>query len=804
MARRRDQRQPGRNRLAAAGLALTIAALLLGLAFLPGATGVPVILASLQRRLLGAAAPALPLYVLVAGLVLIAAGPRVRFSRRVAGIILASMTALMVVHARAGGDLWRTGLAGGGGGIAGGALTAGVARILGRTGLWMTLGVLGLFGVGLVLGGTVASLGAGLRLAVRGLLAGAAAVVRLLGRLRRVLAAALRQAWGGGVPAAVRVVAAAGRRLGRLAGAARVLLARTARHARAALAGRQVTLPPVPVPAGVPADSLPVGALPGAVDGAQPVAGAETGEEWPAETPGADAAAAVAYRAPAEPASGDLRDRRRPRRPAAKPGAEQGQERLDFAAADYRLPSQSVLGEGAVSRAKARVEPADTARALEQTLESFGVKVKVVNWEVGPVVTRFEVQPDPGVKVQRITSLTNDIALNLAAQSVRIEAPIPGKSAVGIELPNQKASLVHLREILSSDPFQKATGPLTAAIGKDIAGHPVVADLTEMPHLLIAGATGSGKSVALNAMIASLLFKCTPRQVRFVMIDPKRVELTDYNEIPHLLTPVVTNPRQAASVLKDMLRVMEQRFELFAQAGARNIQSYNQLTDVEPLYYIVIIIDELADLMMVAPADFEDIICRLAQMTRATGIHLLVATQRPSVDVITGLIKANIPSRLAFAVSSQVDSRTILDGPGAEKLLGRGDMLFLPLGASRAIRAQGAYIGDDEIRAVVEWWRLQGSPVYDRQLVEAQQSAPAAEHADGERLIEAARLIVRSGYGSVSLLQRKMKIGYVTAARLIDELEARGVVGPVQGSNPREVLIGLDQLEQMFRRKTAS
>ncbi|OFX29931.1 MAG: hypothetical protein A2Z07_05385 [Armatimonadetes bacterium RBG_16_67_12] len=450
------------------------------------------------------------------------------------------------------------------------------------------------------------------------------------------------------------------------------------------------------------------------------------------------------------------------------------------------------------------MDPADTARALEQTLNSFGVQVKVIGWEVGPVVTRFEIQPEPGVKVQRITSLTNDIALNLAAQSVRIEAPIPGKSAVGIELPNQKASLVQLREILSSDHFQKATGPLIVAVGKDIAGHPVVADLTEMPHLLIAGATGSGKSVALNAMIASLLFRCTPRQVRLVMIDPKRVELTDYNEIPHLLTPVVTNPRQAASVLKDMLRVMEQRFELFAQAGARNIQSYNQLADVEPLYYIVIIIDELADLMMVAPADFEDIICRLAQMTRATGIHLVVATQRPSVDVITGLIKANIPSRLAFAVSSQVDSRTILDGPGAEKLLGRGDMLFLPLGASRAIRAQGAYVADDEIRAVVEWWRQQGRPEYDRQLVEAQQSAPTAEHADGERMIEAARLVVRSGYGSVSLLQRKMRIGYVTAARLIDELETRGVVGPVQGSSPREVLIGLDDLERLLRPKPAS
>ncbi len=804
MARRRDQRQSGRNRLAAAGLALSIAALLLGLSFLPGATGVPVTLAAWQRRLLGVAAPALPVYVLLAGLVLIAAGQKVRFSRRVVGIVIASVTALMVVHARIAGDLWRAGLTGAGGGIVGGALSAGVARILGRTGLWMTLGLLGLFSAGLLLGGTVASLGAGLRLIARGLLTGVTVAARLLGRSSRALLAALSGAWGRTVPAAARAATAAEGALGRIAPAVWVALAAAAARARATLAGRHVAAPPIPAAAGMPLQPTSLGTVPGTAEPARPVVAVASADVHPAPIVEPQTDAQVEHRVSAEATPGDLRDRRRGRRPGSKPGAEQGQERLNFAAFDYRLPSQSVLGESGVSRTKARVEPADTARALEQTLESFGVKVKVVNWEVGPVVTRFEVQPDPGVKVQKITSLTNDIALNLAAQSVRIEAPIPGKSAVGIELPNQKASLVHLREILASDAFQKATGPLTTAIGKDIAGHPVVADLTDMPHLLIAGATGSGKSVALNAMIASLLFKCTPRQVRFVMIDPKRVELTDYNEIPHLLTPVVTNPRQAASVLKDMLRVMEQRFELFAQAGARNIQSYNQLTDVEPLYYIVIIIDELADLMMVAPADFEDIICRLAQMTRATGIHLLVATQRPSVDVITGLIKANIPSRLAFAESSQVDSRTILDGPGAEKLLGRGDMLFLPLGASRAIRAQGAYIADDEIRAVVEWWRLQGAPVYDRQLVEAQQSAPAEEHADGERLIEAARLIVRSGYGSVSLLQRKMRIGYVTAARLIDELEARGVVGPVQGSNPREVLIGLDQLEQMFRRKTAS
>ncbi|MDQ7841616.1 MAG: DNA translocase FtsK [bacterium] len=745
MARRRQSRPPSHNRPVAAGWALVLVALVLGLAFLPGATGIPLTLARWQRLLLGTAAPALPAYVLIAGLILMAAGERVRLSRRIVGFLMGSATVLLVVHAwTAGADLLGAGLAGQGGGAIGGGLTWVLARGLGRDGMWAAVGVLAVLSLSLLTGVTLASAGAGLRAAARGGIFLATVLLRLAARLVRFLAAEARGLW-----AAVH--------------------ARWVRRRRADRTSAQKTAQPVPdepkstleVPLRVPTPG-PEGISPPAIDP-------------------------------------QTRGRARSKAPRADEPVQQ--ERLAFASADYRLPPISMVGEGGGTRARSRVDPAETARALEQTLDSFGVKARVVHWEVGPVVTRFEVQPEPGVKVQRITSLTNDIALNLAAQSVRIEAPIPGKSAIGIELPNLKASMVHLREILAAEIFQKATSPLVVAVGKDIAGHPIVADLAEMPHLLIAGATGSGKSVALNAMIASLLFRSTPRQVRLVMIDPKRVELTDYNEIPHLLTPVVTNPRQAASVLKDMLRVMEQRFELFAAAGVRNIQSYNQLADVEPLYYIVIIVDELADLMMVAPADFEDIICRLAQMTRATGIHMVVATQRPSVDVITGLIKANIPSRLAFAVSSQVDSRTILDGPGAEKLLGRGDMLFMPLGVSRAIRAQGAYIADDEIRALVGWWRGQGTPVYDTALVEAQQSAATEESADGERLLEAARLIVRTGYGSVSLLQRKMRIGYVTAARLVDELEARGIVGPVQGSNPRDVLIGLDDLDRLLRKK---
>jgi S-DNA-T family DNA segregation ATPase FtsK/SpoIIIE len=795
-----------RSRKPAAGLFLVSVGLLLGLSYLPGATGVPALLASWQRQLLGVAAPAVSAYVLLTGLVLVAAGERARFTRRVLAILLGSASALMAGHTLlATGDLLAAGRAGAGTGLVGGVLTWNVVRLLGIQGLWVVTGALAAVSLGLLAGVTTASIGAWLRSGARGAILAALALARLASAVLGLAGSAARRVWDVAAPAASRAARATVEGAVELAAAA---LAQAKRLAVRAVPrpSRDIAAQPAPDAYGGAVGAGPTAQYAPARDAGMYEAGAAaqgdaaytepTGALPQPVAPGPSAARTGPGGLPGAP------DRRRPRRQAHRSQPEDGQGRLDFADVDYRLPPLSVLGDGAAGRGKARIDPAETARALEQTLESFGVKARVVHWEVGPVVTRFEVHPDPGVKVQKITSLTNDIALNLAAQSVRIEAPIPGKSAVGIELPNQKASLVHLREILTADVFQKATSPLVVAVGKDIAGHPIVADLAEMPHLLIAGATGSGKSVALNAMIASLLFRSTPLQVRLVMIDPKRVELTDYNDIPHLLTPVVTNPRQAASVLKDMLRVMDQRFELFAAAGARNIQSYNQLTDVEPLYYVVIIIDELADLMMVAPADFEDIICRLAQMTRATGIHMVVATQRPSVDVITGLIKANIPSRLAFAVSSQVDSRTILDGPGAEKLLGRGDMLFLPLGASRAIRAQGAYISDDEIRAVVEWWRGQGRPVYDQQLVEAQQTAAADEGSDGERLIEAARLVVRSGYGSVSLLQRKMRVGYVTAARLIDELEARGVVGPVQGSSPREVLIGLDDLERMLRSKS--
>jgi FtsK/SpoIIIE family/FtsK alpha domain/Ftsk gamma domain len=470
----------------------------------------------------------------------------------------------------------------------------------------------------------------------------------------------------------------------------------------------------------------------------------------------------------------------------------------------YTLPDLSLFDPFPAGRARSgKVDPEEVARSLERTLASFGVDAKVVRWETGPVVTRYELQPAPGVKVQKITSLQNDIALALAASSVRLEAPIPGKSAIGVELPNERPGLVHLREILSSEEFQTSASPLTVAIGKAIAGTPVVGDLLTMPHVLIAGATGAGKSVAINSMIASILFRATPEQVRLLMIDPKRVELTNYNGIPHLLSPVVTGPREAAAKLRWAIQEMESRYEMFAADGVRNIQAFNAQHPDRPLAYILIIIDELADLMMVAPADFEEIICRLAQMTRAVGIHLLIATQRPSVDVITGLIKANIPTRISFSVTSQVDSRTILDHPGAEKLLGRGDMLFSPIGAVRPTRVQGAFISDAETERLVQFWRGQGEPAYAEDLVQARGDEADESAGDDVLLGDAARLIVRAGYASVSLLQRKMRIGYVRAARVVDQLEGKGIVGPAQGSSPREVLVGPDELERVLHRGAA-
>lgn len=439
----------------------------------------------------------------------------------------------------------------------------------------------------------------------------------------------------------------------------------------------------------------------------------------------------------------------------------------------------------------------DSRRKLEATLESFGVKAKVLDVVKGPAVTRYEVQPATGVKVSRIVSLTDDIALALAAKDVRMEAPIPGKSAIGIEVPNGEISVVTMREVMETPVFMNASSKLSIAFGRDISGQTIVGNLAKMPHLLVAGATGSGKSVCINGIIASILYKAKPDEVKFLMIDPKMVELNMYNGIPHLLAPVVTNPKRASLALKKIVVEMEHRYELFSKSGTRNIEGYNSHVKDDPslvLPYIVVIVDELADLMMVASNDVEDAIARLAQMARAAGIHLIIATQRPSVDVITGVIKANIPSRIAFGVSSQVDSRTILDSAGAEKLLGRGDMLFLPMGMNKPIRVQGAFLSDEEVEALVSYVRDQGEVKYNEDLVPEldDESDDYNEEVD-ELFDDAVKIVVESGQASVSLLQRRMRIGYTRAARLIDQLEARSIVGPYEGSKPRTVLISQEQ-----------
>lgn len=437
------------------------------------------------------------------------------------------------------------------------------------------------------------------------------------------------------------------------------------------------------------------------------------------------------------------------------------------------------------------------AAKLERTFQSFGVKARVTQVHLGPAVTKYEVHPDVGVKVSKIVSLSDDIALALAAKGIRIEAPIPGKSAIGIEVPNTEVAMVSLREVLEVTQNDKPEAKLMIGLGRDITGEAVVAELNKMPHLLVAGATGSGKSVCINGIITSLLMRAKPHEVKLMMIDPKMVELNVYNGIPHLLAPVVTDAKKASQALKKVVSEMERRYELFSHTGTRNIEGYNdhvrqhnfEENDKQPLLpYIVVIVDELADLMMVASSDVEDSITRLAQMARAAGIHLILATQRPSVDVITGVIKANIPSRIAFAVSSATDSRTILDMGGAEKLLGRGDMLFLPVGATKPVRVQGAFLSDQEVEDTVEFVISQQKAQYQDEMI-PDDLPEAAGEVDDELYGDAVELVVDMQTASVSMLQRRFRIGYTRAARLIDEMEVRGVVGPYEGSKPRAVLV---------------
>ncbi|MBV8203575.1 MAG: DNA translocase FtsK [Candidatus Eremiobacteraeota bacterium] len=490
-------------------------------------------------------------------------------------------------------------------------------------------------------------------------------------------------------------------------------------------------------------------------------------------------------------------DRTAPLVPTASGGARRTQPKRVGADASraidsggYRLPDYALF-----NPPEKRVhDEASAALVLEETLASFGISAKVTHIERGPSVTRYEITPGKGVKVSAIKSLADNVQLALAAQSIRIEAPIPGKAAVGIEVPNSAVATVGVREIL--DYLPRGEGKLFFALGKDITGRPIIGDLTRMPHLLVAGATGAGKSVCLNVILTSLLSTCTPDQVQLMLIDPKRVELTSYNGIPHLIKDCITDPKLAAGALYELTKEMDQRYELFARAGVRKIEEYNASREDDRLPYIVVVIDELADLMLVAPTRVETSICRIAQLARATGIHLVVATQRPSVDVITGLIKANIPSRIAFAVSSQVDSRTIIDMAGAERLLGRGDMLYLPIDAPKPVRVQGALVTGDELERLCEFWRYQEDPA-NRIEMELSEVEEDGRGPSDELAFEAAKIIIERQMASVALLQAELKVGHPRAVRLMKILEEFRVVGPTEGTKPRKILVGAGDIDKL-------
>ena len=471
---------------------------------------------------------------------------------------------------------------------------------------------------------------------------------------------------------------------------------------------------------------------------------------------------------------------------------------------NYEYPPVELLSKGSQKGIKGGAKAlTDTATKLQKTLYSFGVSAKVENVSVGPAITRYELKPAEGVRVSKIANLADDIALNLAAETIRIEAPIPGKQAVGIEVPNKEKQAVHLREVLESEEFENSESKLTIALGKDVAGNTQLADIAKMPHVLIAGSTGSGKSVCINTIITSIIYKAKPSEVKLVMVDPKVVELSVYNGIPHLLIPVVTDPKKAAGALAWAVQEMDNRYNLFAKKGVRDLKGYNKAVKkdegVGMLPQIVIIVDELADLMMVAAKDVEESICRLAQKARAAGMHLVIATQRPSVDVITGLIKANVPSRIAFAVSSQVDSRTILDSVGAEKLLGKGDMLYFPAGAPKPARVQGAFVSDEEVEKIVDFIKQNGTATYSEDILETIENSNktdkeiAMEKDEDDDtdpfLMDAIETVVETGQASTSFIQRKFKVGYARAGRIIDQMEERGIISGYQGSKPREVLM---------------
>ena len=477
----------------------------------------------------------------------------------------------------------------------------------------------------------------------------------------------------------------------------------------------------------------------------------------------------------------------------------------------YELPQVTQILSKHIKKANEMLaqEIKDNARILQQTLESFHVNAKVVSTCHGPAVTRYDLEPAPGVKVSKITNLAEDIALQLATSSVRIE-PVPGKAAIGIEIPNRTLEGVQLREVLENPAFQEATSKLTVGLGMDISGHAIFADIGKMPHLLVAGATGSGKSVCINTLISSILFKATPDEVKFILIDPKMVELSNYNGIPHLMVPVVTDPKKASSVLNWAVQEMEKRYSIFANHGVRDIKTFNRRYPEEKIPFIIIVIDELADLMMVSPRDVEDAICRILQKARAAGIHMILATQRPSVNVITGIIKANLPSRISFAVSSQVDSRTILDRGGAETLLGKGDMLFSPQGAAKPIRVQGAFISDEEVEMLLDYIRAQGQEINENEelidFMESEATENDSAEDDGvqikqdQLLPDAVELVMSTGQASSSNIQRRLGVGYTRAARLVDTMEELRIIGPSAGGNkPREILMTEEQAKELVK-----
>ena len=467
---------------------------------------------------------------------------------------------------------------------------------------------------------------------------------------------------------------------------------------------------------------------------------------------------------------------------------------------DFQLPPITLLKEPAPPPKRIEAELNYKIDVIERTLEEFKIDADVVEVSHGPTVTRYEIQLAPGIKVSKIVSLADNLAMALAAIDVRVEAPIPGKSAIGVEVPNSNPAIVTLREVIDNERFWNAPSKLTFAVGKDVAGEPKFADLTQMPHMLIAGATNAGKSVCLNSLIASLVFRATPRELNFILIDPKRVELSLFDGIPHLCSPVVRNVRQATGILRSALKEMERRYDLFVKISVRNFDGYNAKVEAEErLPYLVIIIDELADLMMQAGPEVEFSTCRLAQLARATGIHLVIATQRPSVDVVTGTIKANISSRVAFAMNSHVDSRTILDMGGAERLIGCGDMLFKPIDASKPVRIQGCFISEREIEALVKYLKNQEQPDYTIEPVQVADQIGGADDGLSDEMYEpAVRLVITTGHASTSMLQRRFKIGYTRAARLVDAMEQQGIVGALDGAKPRDVLIGSDGLEELF------